>query len=108
MKYLFGMAAAVAAFGMQTQAHAADDPRELEEITVTASPLGQTLQPALILDDEELLLKRTPSIGETLASEPGVSSSYFGPAASRPIIRGLGGGRVSVLTDRVSSLTYRT
>ena len=104
MKYLFGMAAAVAAFGIQTQAHAADDPRELEEITVTASPLGQTLQPALILDDEALLLKRTPSIGETLASEPGVSSSYFGPAASRPIIRGLGGGRVSVLTDRVSSL----
>lgn len=83
-------------------ANAADADREIEEITVT--PLGQSLQPTNVIDDEQLFIGRQPSIGETLANELGVSSSYFGPAASRPIIRGLSGPRVSVLTDRISSL----
>ncbi|MCP4002491.1 MAG: TonB-dependent receptor [Gammaproteobacteria bacterium] len=75
-----------------------------EEITVTAVPLGDVLQPTQVLTSEELLLKNAPTLGETLANEPGISSSYFGPAASRPIIRGLSGSRVLMLTDRTSAL----
>jgi iron complex outermembrane receptor protein len=41
---------------------------------------------------------------ETLAGELGVSSTYFGPGASRPVVRGLGGDRVLVLQDGVASL----
>ena len=78
--------------------------QRLEEIIVTASPLGSVIQAADVLDEDDLLVRGTSSVGELLADEPGVSSSYFGPAASQPIIRGLGGGRVSVLTDRVSAL----
>ena len=83
---------------------AEDADQDLEEIVVTASPLGSVMQAADVLDEDDLLVRGTSSVGELLAGEPGVSSSYFGPAASQPIIRGMGGGRVSVLTDRVSSL----
>jgi len=77
---------------------------KLEEITITALPLADFLQPTQVLDSEELLIKNAPTLGETLANEPGISSTYFGPAASRPIIRGLSGSRVTMLTDSASSL----
>jgi hypothetical protein len=35
---------------------------------------------------------------------PGVSSTYHGPGASRPVIRGLSGDRVRVLDDGVGTL----
>lgn len=80
----------------------------VEEVVVRASPLGGSAddlsQPVVVLSRDELLLKAQQSIGETLAGELGVSSSYFGPVAGRPVIRGQGGPRVSVLEDGVSSL----
>ena len=45
-----------------------------------------------------------PTIGETLGHTPGVSATSFGPNASRPILRGLQGERVRVLTDGVGSV----
>ena len=44
------------------------------------------------------------SIGETLARQPGVSATSFGPTASAPVLRGLSGDRVRVLTDGIGSL----
>ena len=44
------------------------------------------------------------TIGETLKSEPGVSSTFFGQGASRPIIRGQGGDRVRVLANGIGSI----
>ena len=75
-----------------------------EEITVSALPLAGFLQPSQVLSGDELSLKNEPTLGETLANELGVSSSYFGPAASRPIIRGLSGSRVTMLSDSASAL----
>jgi iron complex outermembrane receptor protein len=78
-------------------------PATLDEIVITASPLGRTLfeqaQPVSILSGDELKLKLAPTLGETLSSTPGVSSSYFGPAASRPIIRGLEADRIRILQN---------
>lgn len=91
--------AAIACLAAQVAAAA-----EPEEITVSASPLGTTLQPARVLQGDELMIRRAPTIGETLEAELGVSGSYFGPAASRPIIRGQGGPRVQVLTGGISTL----
>jgi iron complex outermembrane receptor protein len=45
-----------------------------------------------------------PTIGETLGRTPGVSSTAFGPNASRPVLRGLQGERVRVLTDGIGSI----
>ena len=72
-----------------------------EEVVVTASATGQTAgelaQPASVLSGSELALRQRATLGETLSQTPGVSSTYFGPGASRPVIRGLGGERVRVL-----------
>lgn len=74
-----------------------------ETITVTASPdpraADEIAVPVAVIDAIELLAIREPSIGETLAKQPGVSSTYFGPGASRPIIRGLGGDRIRILDN---------
>lgn len=87
-------------------AHAAEP--ELDEVVVTAGALRKSpleiAQPATVLSADELRRQIAISIGETLSQELGVSSSYFGPAASRPVIRGLGGFRVQVLDDGISSL----
>jgi iron complex outermembrane receptor protein len=81
---------------------------DLEEIVVTASPLkvGATdlVQAAIVLAGDDLSLRVASSLGETLASQPGMTSSFFGPRASRPIIRGLAGERVLMLQNGVSAL----
>ena len=89
-------------------AQASGDDDTVDEIIVSANPLGRTTeeltQPARVLGSDELLLKATNSIGDTLASEPGVSTTYFGPVAGRPVIRGLEGPRISVLQSGVGTL----
>jgi iron complex outermembrane recepter protein len=73
----------------------------LKEITVTGNPLDATdlIAPAAALTGANLLLRSQTTLGETLNRLPGVSSTYFGPNASRPIIRGLDGDRIRVLNN---------
>jgi len=73
-------------------------------ITGVRRPAGDVLGGVSVVDREELARDVRPSIGETLASQPGVTSSSFGPTASRPILRGLSGERVRVLVDGIGSL----
>lgn len=56
-----------------------------------------------VLDGEALARNVRPTIGETLARQPGVTASFFGPNASRPILRGLDAERVRILTDGIGS-----
>jgi len=73
----------------------------LKEVTVTGNPLGGTdlIAPAAQYSGTGLLLRSQTTLGETLSGTPGVSSSYFGPNASRPIIRGLDGDRIRILSN---------
>lgn len=77
----------------------------MEALVVTAGPealrTSELYQAAGVLGGRELARKAQPTLGETLAGEPGVSSTYFGPGASRPLIRGLGGDRVRILESGV-------
>jgi iron complex outermembrane receptor protein len=57
-----------------------------------------------VLDEAELNRSIKPSIGETLAKLPGVSATSFGPKASAPVLRGLQGDRIRVLTDGIGTL----
>lgn len=79
-----------------------------EEIIVTSTALRETAldvaQPASVLGGDALRRQIASSLGETIASELGVSATYFGPSSSRPVIRGLGGERVRMLQDGVSAL----
>lgn len=102
--YLFTLLLATPAFG-QTQDLKTT---QLEEMVVTAGATEKTLfdlvQPATVLKGDELTLKQAGTLGETLNGLPGVSSTAFGPGASRPIIRGLGDDRVRILQNGTSVL----
>ncbi|MQT30526.1 TonB-dependent receptor [Pseudomonas helleri] len=79
---------------------------ELQPQVITGNPLGssQLASPTTVLEGDDLTLQQQGSLGETLNKQPGVSSSYFGPGASRPIIRGLDGDRIRILRNGVGAL----
>ena len=109
-KYLLLSSAATLTLGLTNAVHAQDDPFENKEdlIIVTASPLertvGETIINTSVISGEELQRRLENSIGETLRREPGISSTYFGPGASRPVIRGLTGDRIRVLDAGIGSI----
>ncbi len=76
------------------------------EIVVTGvrRNAGDVLGGVSVLDQADLTREVRTSIGETLASQPGVTSTSFGPTASSPVLRGLSGDRIRVLTDGIGSL----
>ncbi|MGH7557639.1 MAG: TonB-dependent receptor, partial [Gemmatimonadota bacterium] len=78
-----------------------------EPITVSAAPgsrgLEEVAQPVAVVEGRELAAQREATLGETLSDEPGVSSTYFGPGSSRPVIRGLGGDRIRILEGGVGT-----
>ncbi len=81
---------------------------ELEKLEIRALPQGGTVldstQPVQVLAGEYLDDRKAATLGETLQAEPGIHSTYFGPGAGRPIIRGLGGSRVRITEDGLNSL----
>lgn len=87
---------------------APDEHHEISEIIVTAKPLERTVeqlaQPTHVLSGDALERRQSSSIGETIADELGVNATYFGPIASRPVIRGQFGERVEVLSNSLSAL----
>ena len=75
----------------------------LQEVTVSASGTGRSLDeistPVTVLEGDQLVQERGANLGETLAGQPGIQSTHFGAGASRPIIRGMDGPRVKILSD---------
>ncbi|WP_026941717.1 TonB-dependent receptor [Hellea balneolensis] len=105
--FLRGASAAALLISVSTATYA-QDVDLMDEIIVTGSPLVSSVDEAItgvsVLSGEELSERLAGTIGETLKSEPGVSSTFFGAGASRPIIRGQGGDRVRVLTNGIGSI----
>jgi len=107
---LVSRAALLTALGWSALAGAAaaqSAPRErattLEDIIVTGTPFGVTDQASLlaveVLDEEDLAVAPAATLGDLVNGLPGVRSTNFAPGASRPVIRGLAGPRVQVLTN---------
>lgn len=92
----------------------ADDPhvKDLGAVVVTASPLGGTADelssPIEVLAGERLEEERAGTLGETVSRLPGVQTSNFGPGVGRPIVRGLDGARVAVLSGGLSTQDVST
>lgn len=84
--------------------HSHDDGAEI----IVSAPIRQTERDVLsgttVVTGEALERDLRSTIGETLARQPGVSASSFGPNASRPILRGFQGERVRVLSDGIGSI----
>jgi iron complex outermembrane receptor protein len=79
------------------------------EITVLGQPskrksVSDYVPTVSELSGLKLEKKKQTTLGETLSREAGVSSTFFGPNASRPVIRGLEGERVRVLQDGLGVL----
>ncbi|ODS93982.1 MAG: TonB-dependent receptor [Comamonas sp. SCN 65-56] len=78
-------------------------PAALPSVTVSASGLeqasGDMATPVIVLEGGELVRRRAATLGDTLDSEPGIQATHFGAGASRPVIRGMDGPRVQILTD---------
>ncbi|MEM0954391.1 MAG: TonB-dependent receptor [Pseudomonadota bacterium] len=89
-----------------------DAGNKIEEVIVLSSPLrtgvDEIVLGTTVLDRTDILRDMNATIGETLSSQPGVSSTFFGPGASRPIIRGLGGDRIRILTNDISAFDVST
>lgn len=97
------VAAAEAAGEGQAEYHTEDD----DDIVVTAmrrASRSDSVSGVAIVQGEELTAKARPSIGESLTHTPGVSATSFGPNASRPVLRGLQGERVRVLSNGIGSI----
>ncbi len=87
----------------QTPAPVPGAEKTLPAVIVTANPLGSGLfdlvPPTSQLDGEGLMLRKRNTLGETLSDLPGMSSTGYGPAASRPVIRGLDADRIRILQN---------
>jgi iron complex outermembrane receptor protein len=106
-------AVAVTVSLLSAPAFATDDRQAVPDvILVTSGPLGVTADELVGSNDvvtrEELEDHLDGSLADTIAHEPGVSTTYFGPAASRPVIRGLGADRVRVLVNGVGLIDAST
>jgi iron complex outermembrane recepter protein len=81
---------------------------DLAPVAVTGNPLGvgsdELVVPVSVLNGRELSLRRESTLGETLNGIPGVSSTQFGPNASRPVIRGLDAERVRIMQNGIGVL----
>jgi iron complex outermembrane receptor protein len=79
-----------------------DPELHFQEVTTVTGDLRSQFdvyQPTAVLGGQELTQEIESSLGATLEDQPGVSSRSFGPAPSRPVIRGLDGDRVQILQD---------
>ena len=109
------LAVLVLPVAFSAQAQTAADPSlrvptaALDRVVVTGNPieradLFELVSPVSVLSGAALGLRHENSLGETLSAIPGVSSSYFGPNASRPIIRGLDSDRIRLLENGIGML----
>ena len=75
----------------------------LAPVTVRSDGLARSIDalttPVTVLEGDALVQQRGANLGETLGNLPGIQQSHFGAGASRPVIRGMDGPRVKVLSD---------
>ncbi|WP_240454793.1 TonB-dependent receptor [Caulobacter sp. 17J65-9] len=106
---LFGVAVTALSAGVWVApAVAGDQSDDVEEVVVTATRIGVAEQAMTanvdVLDEKDLAVAPSVGLGDLVAGMPGVRSTSFAPGASRPVIRGLSGPRVQVLTNGLGQI----
>lgn len=106
------LAAVVALISLSGLPVLAADSLSLPDTTVSASShgsrTGELSSSVEVLRGDDLVIGRSATLGDTLSGMSGVHSSGFGPGVGRPVIRGLDGARVRVLSDGVGVLDAST
>jgi iron complex outermembrane recepter protein len=76
---------------------------EAERVVVSGGAIEQSetdkAQSVTILTEDNLKLHTEPTLGDTLATQPGVAASGYTAGASRPVIHGQADNRVRVLNN---------
>ncbi|MFT4254166.1 MAG: TonB-dependent receptor [Caulobacter sp.] len=107
------LAIAVAAPAFAADAAPADpaaDPADtaVSQVVVTAAPYAVSLDSVTssvnVLTRDKLDTAPPAGLGDVLNGLPGLRSTFYGPGASRPVIRGLAGPRVMVLQNGVGQV----
>jgi len=84
----------------------------VREVVVTGTPYAVSLDTVTthvdVLTRQQLDTSPLGGLGDVLSETPGVRSSFYGPGASRPVIRGLSGARVLVLQNGVGMVDAST
>jgi iron complex outermembrane recepter protein len=96
-----------AALAQSTTTVADDDFHTTDQDIIVTAPYVRSLDlfgTIGVVEGDELARDIRGQIGETLASQPGVSATSFTPGASRPVLRGFQGERVRVLVDGIGSI----
>lgn len=97
------LAAPAALAQVQPPAEQHEDPGDVIVVTgVGPARTGdEMIASTTVLGSDDIAERISGGLGDTLAGLPGVSTTAFGPGASRPVIRGLGAERVQVLTNGI-------
>ncbi|MGZ5807243.1 MAG: TonB-dependent receptor plug domain-containing protein, partial [Croceibacterium sp.] len=96
---------ALAQDGTSAQSAATPEPSGNEiVVTATRTRSDDILGNVNVVGGGDLVRDVRPTLGETLATQPGVSTSGSGPNVARPVLRGLSGERLLILTDGIGSL----
>ncbi|MGM0517404.1 MAG: TonB-dependent receptor [Pseudomonadota bacterium] len=98
--------AALSAIVFATHAPGSFATDQLGVITITATPFATTAEEGAssvdVLDGEEKRQAETLSLGATLDEIPGVATIATGGQVGNPVIRGLSGNRIRVLSEGVA------
>ena len=109
-------AASLLALAAAVSAHAEDPAKppapaedtEVSKVVITAAPYAVSLDTVTssvnIVTRDQLDLAPPAGLGDMLNGQPGLRSTFYGPGASRPVIRGLSGPRVMVLENGVGQV----
>uniref|UniRef100_B0T2Z2 TonB-dependent receptor n=1 Tax=Caulobacter sp. (strain K31) TaxID=366602 RepID=B0T2Z2_CAUSK len=85
-----------------------DGPTAVDKVVVTAAPYAVSLDTVTssvnVVTRDQLDVAAPAGIGDMLNGLPGLRSTFYGPGASRPVIRGLSGPRVMVLQNGVGQV----
>lgn len=101
-----GFFASGAAWAQAAPEQPAEAPQDQGDVVIVtgigpARTSDELIASTTVLDTADLTERLSGGLGDTLAGLPGVSTTAFGPGASRPIIRGLGAERVQVLANGI-------
>ena len=101
MKRVMPLALAVACVNAM-----AENSQQMEHVLVSVpihKKVTETALPVTVLSGDELRRQASSTIGDTLASSPGLANASFGPGVGQPVIRGQAGPRVTVLQNGTNS-----
>ena len=111
-KHPLVLAVSIAALYLPTAYAQNNTTTQLPTSIISASPLAQTptqmVSTSAVLEGSQLLIERQATLGDTVKNIPGVRGSSFGAGASRPVIRGMDGARVRVLSDGTDMMDAST